>query len=118
MPIGDWILWSIALVPQGFRPETDAQIEAMLDALGGETLPNEQRERMLRKIHGEEPIGQRPAPEPLPDLTGLTSDQKELVALCRAEGRDIPPEIQAILDEMRKKAAEQKPDDEEAPNGR
>lgn len=106
-----------ASVPRGFRPETDAEIDAMLDALGGETLPKEKMGRMLRKIRGEEPVGVRPAPEPLHELARLTSDQRELVALCRAEGREIPPEIQAILDEMRKRAAEHTQDNEEPRNG-
>lgn len=106
-----------AFVSRGFRPETDAEIDAMLDALGGEALPKEKMERMLRKIGGEEPIGIKPAPELVSDLAGLTSDQRELVALCRAEGREIPPEIQAVLDEMRKRAAEHKQDNEEPRNG-
>lgn len=39
-----------SIVPKGFRPETDAEIEAMLESLGSGEISDEKRRRMLAKI--------------------------------------------------------------------
>lgn len=103
-----------ALIPRGFRPTTNDEIESMLETIGGETLSEEKRERMLRKIRSEEPIRLRA--EQLINFTSkaLTEEQKELVELCRAKGEEIPADIQALLDEMEKRATDL--DEEEGEN--
>ena len=95
-----------ALIPRGFRPKSNDEIEAMLETIGGEPLSEEKRERMLRKIRGEEPIGVRKEQVLNVPPQALTEEQKELVELWRAKGEDIPTDIQALLDEMEKRAAD------------
>lgn len=95
-----------ALIPRGFRPKSNDEIEAMLETIGGESLPEEKRERMLRKIRGEELIGMRTEQVLNATPQALTEEQKELVELWRAKGEEIPTDIQALLDEMEKRAAD------------
>lgn len=95
-----------ALIPRGFRPTNNEEIEAMLETISGESLTEEKRERMLRKISGEEPIGMRTEQVIKATPQALTEEQKELVELWRAKGEKIPPDIQALLDEMEKRAAD------------
>lgn len=95
-----------ALIPRGFRPTNNEEIEAMLETISGESLTEEKRERMLRKISGEEPIGVRIEQALNAPPQALTEEQKELVELWRAKGEKIPPDIQALLDEMEKRAAD------------
>ena len=95
-----------ALIPSGFRPTSNDEIEAMLETIGGESLPEEKRERMLRKIRGEEPIGVRTEQVLNAPPQALTEEQKELVELWRAKGEEVHTDIQALLDEMEKRAAD------------
>ena len=100
-----------SLVPVGYRPRTDADIEAMLDAIGGEPLAEEQYERMLCKIRGEEPVGvEREQIHPTSPLKE-TEEERELAAMYRAEGEELPPEIQEKLKKLEEEAA--KPADED-----
>lgn len=46
-----------ALGPRGLRPESQGDIEAMLDTIGGEELSEEKFRRMMKKIKGKEPVG-------------------------------------------------------------
>ena len=92
-----------AIVPKGLRPTSKQDIEAMLDALGGEEISENKLQRMLRKIRGEEPIGFCDW-ESLNSLEELTIRQEELVAFYRAQGKQLPPDIQAKLDNIRKRA--------------
>ncbi len=94
-----------ALIPSGFRPQSDAEIEAMLETIGGEPLSSDKLARMLRKIDGKEPIGVKLQKEVDVSPSVLNETQRELVMLYRSKGRAIPPEIQAMLDDMRKRAA-------------
>ena len=93
-----------AIVPKGFRPTTSKDIEAMLDGMGGERMPEDRLQRMLRKVRGEKPIG---VSHNVSEATyaELSRQQEELVALYRARGREIPPDVLAKLEEMRKRAA-------------
>ena len=95
-----------ALIPRGFRPKSNDEIEAMLETIGGESLSEEKHERMLRKIRGEETIGERQKQVVSVDFQALTEEQRELVELWRAKGEEIPSDIQALLDEMEKRAAD------------
>lgn len=101
-----------ALIPRGFRPKTNEEIEAMLETIGGEPLSDEKRERMLRKIRGEEPIGVREKQVVNIETQALTEEQKELVELWRNKSEEIPPDIQAILDDMEKRAADKEEDED------
>ena len=94
-----------ALIPPGFRPQSDTAIEAMLETIGGEPLSSDKLARMLRKIDGKEPIGVKLQKEVDVSPSVLKETQQELLMLYRSKGRAIPPEIQAMLDDMRKRAA-------------
>lgn len=94
-----------ALVPPGFRPENNEQIEAMLDTISAESLTEERRVRMLRKISGKQPIGVHSEEVIEYSPIEMSEEQKELLALCRAKGKEIPPEIKKILEAMEKRAA-------------
>jgi hypothetical protein len=45
-----------SLVPKKWRPETDAEIESMLDSIPNTPMPKAKVDRMLRKINGQEPV--------------------------------------------------------------
>ncbi len=104
-----------ALIPRGFRPKTNEEIESMLDTIGGEPLSEDKHKRMLRKIHGEELIGERKEQVINIETKALTEEQKELVELWRNKGKEIPPDIQELLDEMEKKATEEEKEDIDGP---
>lgn len=94
-----------ALIPPGFRPQSNTEIEALLETIGGEPLSSDKLARMLRKIGGKDPIGVKLQKEVDVSPCVLNETQRELVMLYRSKGRAIPPEIQAMLDDMRKRAA-------------
>ena len=71
-------------------------------------LSSDKLARMLRKIEGKEPVGNRIQQEVAISPGVLNETQQELLMLYRSKGRAIPPEIQAMLDDMRKRAAESK----------
>jgi hypothetical protein len=100
-----------AMIPAGHRPETDEEIEAMLEGCAGDELPQEQFNRMLRKIRGQEEIGIRETDDISLIESQLTEEQQELVALHRAEGKELPPEIQALLEKLRMEAKAQRNED-------
>src|SRR5438094_551953 len=101
-PVKDLI--ARAFLPAELCP-SDKAIEAMLDKAQGRPLSDEQVERMLKKAKGELPVGER---EEEPDAPwsedALTAEQKELVFLCRNEGKELPPEIEEKLRRLREKA--------------
>ena len=108
-----------ALIPRGFRPQSDDEIEALLDAMDDEPLSEEKIKRILAKARGQMPIGERDVVlvEPIIEYT-LSEREKELVSLCRAQGKDLPPDIQKKLEELRRKAKEEaKAKDKEKENG-
>ena len=94
-----------AIVPTGLRPTSQGDVETMLDALGGEEPSEDKLERMLRKVRGEESVGFCDW-ESIDSLEKLTIRQEELVAFYRARGKELPPDIQAKLDEIRKRFPE------------
>ena len=102
-----------ALIPPGFRPKSNMAIEAMLETIGGEPLSSDKLARMLRKIEGKEPIGNRIQQEVDISPSVLNETQQELLMLYRSKGRAIPPEIQAMLDDMRKRAVESKDEEKD-----
>ena len=104
-----------AIVPRGFRPQSDEEIESMLNALGNEDLPDDKLNRMLGKIHGEVPMGRDTVePEPL-DWNSDSSETRELAEMFRERGEELSPELEEKLREMEKRAAEL-PDEEVPPD--
>lgn len=103
-----------ALIPRGFRPQSEEEIEALLDAMDGKPLSEEKVKRILAKARGQMPIAERNIVfiEPIVEYT-LNEREKELVSLHRAQGKELPPEIQKKLEELRKKAKENKEEKED-----
>jgi hypothetical protein len=93
-----------AIVPKGLRPESQKDIDAMLETIGGEVLSQDKFQRMLRKIKGEEPLGFEAQCKSSESAESLTSREEKLVVLYREQGKAIPPEIQKKLEDMRKRA--------------
>lgn len=99
-----------AIVPPGHRPEKDADINAMLQACANSSITDEKLQRMLKKIKGELPVGKRASVDAA-DLAEfektLTEEQRELVALHKSQGTEMPSEIRMLLQQFRKQAAEE-----------
>ncbi len=103
-------------VPRGFRPESDAEIEMMLDALGPCELPKAKCQQMLRKICGQEPmVWEIEIIENAPPILNeeSTAELNELVEMFRSKGSDIPPDLQEKLRELEKQAAEKYDEEKE-----
>jgi len=105
------------IVPKGFRPETDAEIEAMLDGLGQGEMPDDKLQRMLGKINGQIPMSWERDDEVSPYRDCDTAEARELAEMFRAKGEELPPELQEKLREMEERAAEY-PDEEEDTDGK
>ncbi len=99
------------LLPPDLCPSDPAAIEAMLDVADGEPLEDEQVERMLKKAMGELPVGQREEEEPEWCEDALNEQERELVALHRNEGDELPPEIAEKLRRLREKAKAEEEED-------
>jgi hypothetical protein len=90
-----------ALVAPGLRPRTLADTEKMLRACAGGEQSEQKFRRMLNKVKGKLPLGQRDtSPGELAALP-LTEAQRELVALHRAQGKELPSEVLKMLEEFR-----------------
>lgn len=95
-----------AIVPKGFRPRTDAEIEAMLDGLGQDEMPEEKMHRMLGKIRGQIAMGwERNEASPL-DRKCDSEEAREMAEMFRAKGEELPPDLEKKLREMEKRASE------------
>jgi hypothetical protein len=101
-------------LPPDLCPSDPKEIEAMLDAAGGRPLSEEQVQRMLKKAKGDLPVGEREGQEPEWSGEALTEEERELVALHRNEGAELPPEVEEKLRRLREsaKAEEVDGDDE------
>jgi len=103
-----------AIVPKGLRPETPEEIDAMLDAIGGETPSENAVQRMLRKIRGEEPLAN---PQENIDFGPSGAEAVDLsdaeLALYRNRNDDVPPEIDQLLQDMEHEALEDTEDDKD-----
>jgi hypothetical protein len=96
-----------ALIPRGFRPQSDNEIEALLDAMDSEPLNEEEIKHILAKARGKVPIGERKVASIEQIEYAFSESEKELVALYRSQGKELPPEIQKKLEELRRKAKEE-----------
>lgn len=93
-----------AMVPKGHRPATDADIEKMLDAMGNEPMSDAKKDRMLRKIRGQEPVFPV-APVATPTVSSqLSRDEQEVYALCRSKNQPLPPDLAAKVKALEEKA--------------
>lgn len=99
-------------VPRGFRPESDADIEKLLDTVGGEPYSKEKLARMLAKAKGDRPDALASSPPVGAPSAALTESERELAELYKAQGKPLPPDLEAKLKEMEKRAAEPPPEDE------
>lgn len=109
-------LLKASLVSKGYRPRTDADIEQMLDVTDVKAVSDEKLKRMLRKVNGEEPmLAQNTMSMPQGGAHELTTTERELVALHRAQGKELPPELAAKLRAMEERA--RRSADEEADAG-
>lgn len=103
-----------AIVPKGLRPENPEEIDAMLDAIGGNSLSEDDVQRMLRKIRGEERPGDPTAErdrECCDDATVAMSDAE--LALYRNRNEDVPSEVEELLQDMENEALEDGEGDED-----
>ena len=103
-----------AIVPKGLRPESPEDIDAMLDAIGGETPSEDTVQRMLRKIREEELLGD-PQKKSGPDRSAVETvelSEAEL-ALYRNRNNDVPPEIDQLLQDMEHEALDDAEDDKD-----
>lgn len=95
-------------VTKRFRPESDAEIQMMLDALGPCELPKEKCQQMLRKIRGQEPMIWEITKNAFPvQLDDSTSEVRELVEMFRSKGSEVPPDLLEKLRKLEKQAAEE-----------
>jgi hypothetical protein len=99
-------------LPPDLCPSDPKDIEAMLDAAGGRPLGEDQIERMLKKARGELPVGEREEGEPEYSEEALSEEERELVALHRNEGNELPPEVEEKLRRLRERAKEEEGDGE------
>jgi len=86
----------------------------MLDALGGSRIFKEEVQRMLRKIRGEETLGDPTAQrdrECCDDVAVEMSDAE--LALYRNRNEDVPPEVEELLQDMENEALEDGEEDED-----
>ncbi|MFN3150435.1 hypothetical protein [Bremerella sp.] len=106
-----------ALVPKGFRPESDEEIEQMLDAMGTIDVPSDKFTRVMSKITGDTPLNweiDRAASQG-ETLSPESAEARELAEMFRAKGEDLPPELEEKLRKMEERAAEP-PEDEDEEN--
>lgn len=92
-----------ARVPKGLRPETPEEIDALLDVTDAQEYSEDKIQRMMKKIKGELPIGER-EPEATYEQYEATEHETELMAMYRDGNEDISAETKKKLDEMRKRA--------------
>lgn len=103
-----------AIVPAGLRPRSEQDEDAMLDAMGYVEISPQKRDRMLRKIRGEEPYAlERPEPTAAEAHPNVAA---ELAPMFRDEG-DIPPDLQRELEDLERETAEGNFDENEDSDG-
>ncbi|MCC6361274.1 MAG: hypothetical protein IT450_21255 [Phycisphaerales bacterium] len=94
-----------ALVPKGYRPTKDTDIEKMLDAIGDQPIDEATLQRMLRKINAQEPMFPERF-ELVPVIAGeLTAEEQEVFVLCRSKNKPLPPDLAAKVKALEEKAA-------------
>lgn len=96
-------------VPKGYRPETDDEIDAMLDGIGPSPIADDKLSRVLRKFSGDEPIfPMETFCESLADAE--CEEAMELAAMYKSQGKPIPEGLVAKLRRMEERASKPKID--------
>ncbi len=118
MPAEDQDQWlreliAEATIPRGFRPINDDEIEALLDAVDSKPLGEDAIDRIIAKAMGCLPLGERQQQEDVFNEAALTERERELLALYRSQGEELPPEIQRKLEEFRKQVEQEMEDGED-----
>lgn len=102
-----------AHVPKGLRPETNEDINAMLDAIGGDKYTEEKIQRMMQKIKGQIPLYSETENMEDSSFVEMTEQENELLAMHRDGSEEISSDSQKLLDEMRKRARKKDEDAED-----
>ena len=103
-----------ALVPKGHRPRKPQEIEKMLDLIDAPDVTDEKLQRLLRKINGDEPMFNESDPQIKSlDNSELTNAERELIALYRSQGKDLPPDVAAKIKAMEERASQPAEDEEQ-----
>lgn len=103
-----------ASVPKGLRPESKEDIDAMLDTIGGQEYSDDKFQRMMKKIKGEIPIRADHVKLTESFNEEMTEHESKLVGMHRDGSKDISPDSQKKLDEMRNRALKHDEEQENA----
>lgn len=106
-----------ALVPKGYRPTKDDDIERLLDTVGSHAISEEKKQRMLRKIRGQEAVFPERSPEIPEPPEQLTEAEEQMRVLCRSRGQPLPPDLAAKVKAMEERASTKPKPDAESSNG-
>jgi len=102
------------LVPSGFRPQTDEEIEKTLDLFEEGPLDDDVVKRILSKSKGSVPLNAEKRDAPVAAVEE-TAESQELLALHRSEGESESEEIKEKLEKYRQEAREQDESEDEGP---
>ena len=95
---------SDVVIPPGFRPSSEDEVDAMLDAMGGDDFPEDKVTRIMFKANEVSQIDDRDSVIANELDESLQDQQSELLALHRGEGDELPDNIQRKLDSLRERA--------------
>ena len=96
-----------AFVPTGFRPETAAGEEAMLEALGHIPISEDRCDRILQKASGELSFDCELATEATPGHVEQRAESAELAAMFRGEGEDLSADLADRLRKLEEETEEE-----------
>jgi len=102
-----------AVVPAGFDPRSDAEIERMLAALGGES-PADRTERILAKVLGNRPLVWEETIATSDVTESSDFEAAEFAEMFRAPGEPLSKEQEEKLRAMEMRAMEESAEDDEA----
>lgn len=100
------------LVPPGLRPESDDDMEKVLDLFDDGPMDSETVNRILAKSKGDIPLEHESAEFEV-DSNEDCAESDELLALHRSEGDVDSEEVQKKLEEYREQARTQDETDDE-----
>lgn len=98
-----------AMVPKGYRPLKAQDIEKMLNSIDPVPMSEEKKHRMLRKIGGQQSMFVEAADRGTVSIAELTEVEKEMVVLCRSQGKPLPPDLAAKIKAMEERARNPNP---------
>lgn len=101
------------IVPPGFRPTSDDEIERALDAMDEGPMDFQTVQRILAKSKGDVPLGYE-SREFIPVPTENNAESNDLLALHRSEGDVESEDVREKLERYRQQANEDDKSDEDA----